>query len=43
VLAIASDGSLIEKVQAWKRGSTRGMRLWGSIAMVALGISIFFL
>lgn len=43
ILLIASDNSLLAKVQTWKKSETKNMRLWGGIAMVALGILIFFL
>lgn len=43
ILLIASDGALLEKVQAWKKSETKHMRLWGGIAMVALGLFIFLL
>lgn len=43
ILFIASDKGLLEKVQAWQ-GKERGiMRFGGGIAMVVLGIIIFFL
>lgn len=43
ILLIASDGALVAKVQAWKKSETKHMRLWGGIAMVILGLLIFFL
>ena len=43
ILLIASDEVLLEKVRMWKKAETKHMRLWGGIAMVALGIIIFFL
>lgn len=43
ILSLASDKSLLSKVEEWKKNNTRGMRLWGGIAMIALGILIFFL
>lgn len=43
ILLIASDKALVEKVQAWKKSETEHMRLWGGIAMVVLGLLIFFL
>jgi len=43
ILLIASDNTLIEKVQNWKRSETKHMRLWGGIAMVALGLIILAL
>lgn len=41
ILAIASNKLLLDKVQAWQKQERKGMRLWGGIAMVALGIIIF--
>lgn len=43
ILLIASDKSLLEKVQTWRKKETRKMRLWGGLAMVALGIIIYAL
>ena len=43
ILLIASDGALVKKVQEWKKSETKNMRLWGGIAMVILGLLIFFL
>lgn len=43
ILLIASDSALIEKVKDWKKSETKHMRLWSGIAMVALGLLIFFL
>ncbi len=43
ILLIASNGALLAKVQEWRKSETRNMRFWGSVAMVALGIIIFFL
>jgi len=43
ILALASDNALLEKVSAWKKSETGRMRLWGGIAMVILGLVIFFL
>lgn len=41
ILAIASNKLLLDKVQAWQKQERKGMRLWGGVAMVALGIVIF--
>ena len=38
---IASNQTLLGKVQEWKKAETRKMRLWGGIIMVLLGFSIF--
>lgn len=43
ILFIASDNALLEKVQSWKKSETKHMRLWSGVAMVILGILIFFL
>lgn len=43
LLFFSSNKVLFEKVQAWKKKETKNMRLWGSVAMVALGIIIFVL
>jgi len=43
ILLIASDNILLEKVKAWKKAETRSMRMWGGIAMIILGVIIFFL
>ncbi|MBI2452764.1 MAG: hypothetical protein HYV55_00855 [Parcubacteria group bacterium] len=43
ILLISSDGALLEKVQVWRKAETKHMRVWGGIAMMALGIVIFFL
>ncbi|MBI2577561.1 MAG: hypothetical protein HYV77_01820 [Candidatus Wildermuthbacteria bacterium] len=43
MLFFSSNKLLFEKVQAWKKKETKNMRLWGSVAMVALGIIIFVL
>ena len=43
ILLISSDNALLEKVKSWKKAETKHMRLWSSVAMVALGFLIFFL
>ena len=43
ILLIASDHSLLAKVEAWKKSNTGSMRLWGGQAMVLLGLLIFAL
>lgn len=43
ILLIASDSTLLAKVQEWKKSETRNMRLWGGIAIIVLGVIIFFL
>lgn len=41
ILLIASDQTLLAKVQAWQQGERRVMRWGGGVAMVALGAVIF--
>lgn len=43
ILLIASNGALLARVQEWRKSETRNMRFWGGVAMVVLGIIIFFL
>lgn len=42
ILLVATEKSLFAKVEHWKKVNTRGMKLWGGIAMILLGIIIFF-
>lgn len=41
ILFIASDKTLLEKVQAWKNKETGNMKLWAGIIMILLGLIIF--
>lgn len=41
ILLIASDGALLEKVQAWQRSERKAMRWGGGIAMLVLGMIVF--
>ncbi len=43
ILGVASDKKLHEKVQTWEITEKRTMRLWGGVAMIGLGLLIFFL
>lgn len=43
ILLIASDNILLERVKAWKKSETGNMKIWGGIAMIILGVIIFFL
>jgi cytochrome c biogenesis protein CcdA len=43
ILLIAGDNALLEKVKSWKKAETKHMRVWGGIAMIVLGLVIFFL
>lgn len=41
ILLIASDKSLLAKVQAWQQSERKAMRFGGGIAMMALGVIVF--
>lgn len=43
ILFIASEKSLLEKVQVWQRSERKDMRIWAGIAMILLGVIIFYL
>ncbi|MBT9151492.1 MAG: hypothetical protein DDT40_01688 [candidate division WS2 bacterium] len=43
ILFITSDKSVLNKLQEWKKTNIRSMRLWGGIAAILLGASIFLL
>lgn len=43
ILLIASNQALLEKAKAWQRQKNKKMRLGGGIAMIILGVLIFFL
>jgi len=43
VLVVAADKLLVEKVQQWKTEQMQGVRLWAGIAMIIIGILVFFI
>ncbi len=43
VLLVSSNETLLAKARAWRKQNTRGMHLWGGVAMVLLGLLIFAL
>ena len=43
VLFISADKLLVEKMQIWKRDNIGGLKLWTGIAMIIIGILIFFI
>lgn len=43
VLWIAANKLIVDKMQAWKRANTRGVKFWAGLVMVVLGAVIFFL
>lgn len=43
ILSLASEQSLMDRVQAWRRGNTANMRLYGGLAAIAIGVLILLL
>src|SRR3989338_4638158 len=43
VLFIAAKKEMVDKVQIWKRDNLHGVKLWTGIAMIIIGILIFFI
>jgi len=43
VLTVSADKVLVEKMEEWKRTNTRDVRIWAGIAMIIIGIVIFFI
>ena len=43
VLWIAADKTLLEKVQMWKRDRMKEVSLYAGLAMIVVGILIFFI
>lgn len=43
VLLIAANKTIVDKVQNWKKANISGVRFWAGLAMIAIGILIFFI
>ncbi len=43
VLLISANKALVDKMQVWKRDNMDGLKLWTGIAMIIIGILIFFI
>ncbi|MEK7464728.1 MAG: cytochrome c biogenesis protein CcdA [Patescibacteria group bacterium] len=43
VLWIAADKIIVDKVQEWKRTNMKGVQFWAGLAMIIIGILIFFI
>lgn len=43
VLWISADKILVEKAQDWKAKNTKSLRIWAGLAMIIIGILIFFI
>ncbi len=43
VLWISADKMIVDKVQEWKKTNMKGVRFWAGLAMITLGILIFYI
>lgn len=43
VLWVAADKTIVDKVQEWKRTNMKGVRFWAGLAMIIIGVLIFFI
>lgn len=43
VLAVAADKSLVDRVQLWKSTNLKSVRLWAGLAMIGIGILVFYI
>jgi len=43
VLWIAADKTIVDKMQEWKRTNMKGVRFWAGLAMIIIGVLIFFI
>ncbi|OGI71196.1 hypothetical protein A3B84_01545 [Candidatus Nomurabacteria bacterium RIFCSPHIGHO2_02_FULL_35_13] len=43
VLWVTADKVIVDKVQEWKRTNMKGVRFWAGLAMIIIGILIFFI
>jgi len=43
VLFIAADKTIVNKVQKWKKINMKGVKFWAGLAMIIIGILIFFI
>jgi len=43
VLWVAADKTIVDKVEVWKRTNMSGVRFWAGLAMIIIGILIFFI
>lgn len=43
VLWIAANKTIVDKAQEWKNKNTRGVRFWAGLAMIIMGILIYFI
>ena len=43
VLWISADKLIVDKIQEWKRINLKGLKFWAGLAMIIIGILIFFI
>ena len=43
VLWVTADKTIVDKIQEWKRTNMKGVKFWAGLAMIIIGILIFFI
>ncbi|MFA6295490.1 MAG: cytochrome c biogenesis protein CcdA [Candidatus Paceibacterota bacterium] len=43
VLWVTADKTIVDKMQEWKKSNMKGLKFWAGIAMIIIGILIFFI
>ena len=43
VLWVTADKTIVDKVQEWKKSNMKGLKFWAGLAMIIIGILIFFI
>ncbi|TSD03430.1 MAG: cytochrome c bioproteinis protein, transmembrane region [Parcubacteria group bacterium Athens0714_16] len=43
VLWITADKTIVDKIQEWKKTNMKGVKFWAGLAMIIIGILIFFI
>ena len=43
VLWVTADKTIVDKVQEWKKSNMKGVKFWAGLAMIIIGILIFFI
>lgn len=43
VLWITADKTIVDKVREWKKSNMKGLKFWAGLAMIIIGILIFFI
>jgi cytochrome c biogenesis protein CcdA len=43
VLWVTADKTIVDKVKEWKKTNLKGLKFWSGLAMIIIGILIFFI